>query len=140
MNMTTRPTSHLIHSGFLDILSLIPPSTQPVSHPQQEGRKPEDDLRKILSDHTTASPRPKPKNGKERQKEKDGRKSIEQGLKKRKVDKAIIGPPMDFRYVPPSPVSLEPQSSSLNPVDPDPTPSLTESKSNLNRVEQERWN
>jgi hypothetical protein len=96
MNMTTRPTSHLIHSGFLDILSLIPPSTQPVSHPQQEGRKPEDDLRKILSDHTTASPRPKPK----KEREKEGRKSIEQGLKKRKIDKAIIGPPMDFRYVP----------------------------------------
>jgi hypothetical protein len=103
MTMTTRPTSHLIHSGFLDILSLIPESTQ--SHPQsrvqvqilREGRAPvppkktEDDLRQILRDH--ASPRT-PRKGKEREREK---KSMEVGLRKRKVDKEMIGPPMDFR-------------------------------------------
>jgi hypothetical protein len=104
MTMTTRPTSHLIHSGFLDILSLIPESTQ--SQPQAQAqaqvqreerapvppKKTEDDLRQILRDH--ASPRT-PRKGKEREK-----KSMEVGLRKRKVDKEMIGPPMDFRYVP----------------------------------------
>jgi hypothetical protein len=98
--MTTRPTSHLIHSGFLDILSLIPESTQSQSQVRREERAPvppkktEDDLRQILRDH--ASPRT-PRKGKEREKEK---KSMEVGLRKRKVDKEMIGPPMDFRYVP----------------------------------------
>jgi len=94
--MTTRPTSHLIHSGFLDILSLIPEST----HPQPQSRrvekapvppkKTEDDLRQILRDHAS----PRARKGKEREK-----KNVEVGLRKRKVDKEMIGPPMDFRYV-----------------------------------------
>jgi hypothetical protein len=66
MTMTTRPTSHLIHSGFLDILSLIPESTQ--SQSQAQVRR-------------------------------EGKKSMEVGLRKRKVDKEMIGPPMDFRSV-----------------------------------------
>jgi hypothetical protein len=103
MTMTTRPTSHLIHSGFLEILSLIPESTQ--SQPQaqaqaqvqREGRAPvppkktEDDLRQILRDHANVPPRT-PRKGKERE-----RRSVEVGLRKRKVDKEMIGPPMDFR-------------------------------------------
>jgi hypothetical protein len=101
--MTTRPTSHLIHSGFLDILSLIPESTQ--SHPQsrvqvqvqREGRAPvppkktEDDLRQILRDHANVPPRTP------RKEKKQERRSVEVGLRKRKVDKEMIGPPMDFR-------------------------------------------
>jgi len=99
--MTARPTSHLIHSGFLDILSLIPESapsqSQAQAQVQREERAPvppektEDDLRQILRDH--ASPRT-PRKGKEREREK---KSMEVGLRKRKVDKEMIGPPMDFR-------------------------------------------
>jgi hypothetical protein len=106
MTMTTRPTSHLIHSGFLDILSLIPESTQ--SQPQDQAqaqvrrgerapvppKKTEDDLRQILRDHANVPPRT-PQKGKERE-----RRSVEVGLRKRKVDKEMIGPPMDFRYVP----------------------------------------
>jgi hypothetical protein len=105
MTMTTRPTSHLIHSGFLDILSLIPESTQ--SHPQsrvqvqvqREGRAPvppkktEDDLRQILRDHANVPPRTP------RKEKKQERRSVEVGLRKRKVDKEMIGPPMDFRWV-----------------------------------------
>ena len=100
MTMTTRPTSHLIHSGFLDILSLIPESTQSQAHVQaqvqiQGKKKTEDDLRQILRDHGQSRVPPRtPRKGKEREK-----KSMEVGLRKRKVDKEMIGPPMDFRYV-----------------------------------------
>jgi len=99
--MTTRPTSHLIHSGFLDILSLIPESQ---SDKPPVPKKTEDDLRAILREDAVASPKKgRDKNqgnadGKERGR-KDGRKSVDIGLRKRKIDKAIIGPPMDFRYV-----------------------------------------
>lgn len=108
--MTTRPTSHLIHSGFLDILSLIPESTSTQPHPNQDngnGRAPEppkkteDDLRQILRDHAHASPKKgRVMHHNDRERKKDNRQSLEGGLRKRKIDKAIIGPPMDFRYVP----------------------------------------
>jgi len=105
MTMTTRPTSHLIHSGFLDILFRIPESTQSNSQvqvPAQRGekapippKKTEDDLRQILHGHGQSRAPPRtPRKGKEREK-----KSMEVGLRKRKVDKEMIGPPMDFRYV-----------------------------------------
>jgi hypothetical protein len=55
-------------------------------------KKTEDDLRQILRDH--ASPRTP------RKEKKQERRSGEVGLRKRKVDKEMIGPPMDFRYVP----------------------------------------
>lgn len=107
MTMTTRPTSHLIHSGFLDILSLIPESTSIPS--RDNGRAPEppkkteDDLRQILRDHAQASPKKgKVMHHNDRERKKDNRQSMEVGLRKRKIDKAIIGPPMDFRYVPPA--------------------------------------
>jgi len=100
--MTTRPTSHLIHSGFLDILSLIPESRS--DHTEIKPpvpKKTEDDLRAILREDAVASPKKKNQgnaNGKERVR-KDVRRSVDIALRKRKIDKAIIGPPMDFRYV-----------------------------------------
>jgi len=103
--MTTRPTSHLIHSGFLDILSLIPESRS--GHTEIKPpvpKKTEDDLRAILREDAVSSPKKgRDRNqgnavGKERAR-KDGRESVDIGLRKRKIDKAIIGPPMDFRYV-----------------------------------------
>ena len=100
MAMTTRPTSHLIHSGFLDILSLIPESAHSQAHVSREGRAPippkktEDDLRQILRDHGPSRAPPRIRKGKEREK-----KRMEVGLRKRKIDKEMIGPPMDFRYV-----------------------------------------
>jgi hypothetical protein len=92
--MTTRPTSHLIHSGFLDILSLIPESTPYPRLVEAPPKKTEDDLRQILRHQANVPPRT-PRKGKERE-----RRSVEVGLRKRKVDKEMIGPPMDFRYVP----------------------------------------
>ena len=99
--MTTRPTSHLIHSGFLDILSLIPESQ---SDKPPVPKKTEDDLRATLREDAVSSPKKgRDKNqgnavGKERAR-KDVRRSVDIGLRKRKIDTAIIGPPMDFRYV-----------------------------------------
>jgi hypothetical protein len=93
----------LIHSGFLDILSLIP-SSQPEpylqSHYQRtrnlQGR-PEDDLRAILRDNATPiSGLPKDKEKRKQEK----RMSGDAGLRKRRIDKGMIGPPMDFRSVP----------------------------------------
>ena len=119
--MTTRPTSHFIHSGFLDILSLIPENqaqtSQALSPPRSRavGTKggPEDDLRRILNDDALS---PRKENGKDKDKDKskapptpsksvvngkkekeEKRRSVELGLRKRKVDKGMIGPPMDFR-------------------------------------------
>jgi len=119
--MTTRPTSHFIHSGFLDILSLIPENqahtSQAQSSPRAANRErragPEDDLRRILNDDALS---PRKENGKDKGKSKapptpsksavngrkekeEKRRSMELGLRKRKVDKGMIGPPMDFRYV-----------------------------------------
>jgi hypothetical protein len=98
MTMTTRPTSHFIHSGFLDILSLIPEgqsqsqSGVQVQSPPRAG----DDLRQILKDDAR-SPKKAPPTPSKVKKEK--RRSVQLGLRKRKVDKGMIGPPMDFRYV-----------------------------------------
>jgi hypothetical protein len=61
---------------------------------EAQSKKTEDDLRQILRDHANVPPRT-PRKGKERE-----RRSVEVGLRKRKVDKEMIGPPMDFRYVP----------------------------------------
>jgi len=64
-------------------------------------QKTEYDLRAILREDAVASPKKKNQgnaNGKERAR-KDVRRSVDIGLRKRKIDKAIIGPPMDFRYV-----------------------------------------
>lgn len=117
MTMTTRPTSHFIHSGFLDILSLIPENqaqtSQAGSPPQSRAVRtkggPEDDLRRILDDDALSPRREKDKgkskapptpsksavNGKKEKEEQ--RRNVEPGLRKRKVDKGMIGPPMDFR-------------------------------------------
>ena len=121
MTMTTRPTSHFIHSGFLDILSLIPENQLQTSQAQSPSRSravgtkggPEDDLRRILNDDALS---PRKENGKDKGKSKapptpsksavngrkekeEKRRSVELGLRKRKVDKGMIGPPMDFRCV-----------------------------------------
>ena len=73
---------------------MIPESTHPHSQVPERApvppKKTEDDLRQILRDHAS----PRARKGKEREK-----KSMEVGLRKRKVDKEMIGPPMDFRYV-----------------------------------------
>jgi hypothetical protein len=97
MTMTTRPTSHFIHSGFLDILSLIPEGQAQagVQSPPRAG----DDLRQILKDDAR-SPKKAPLPPTPSKVKKEKRSSMELGLRKRKVDKGMIGPPMDFRYVP----------------------------------------
>ena len=106
--MTSRPPSHLIHSGLLDIVSLIPPSQARPPIPkvdkiEKEKRrsKPENDLRAILKDDAVRSPRKVDKRGNkggDGEGEGEGKRSSEGiGLRKRKVDKAMIGPPTDFR-------------------------------------------
>lgn len=108
--MTSRPPSHLIHSGLLDIVSLIPPSQarpsiqKPVQVDKDKRRsKPENDLRAILKDDAIRSPTPR-KAEKKGNKGEDGKRNsvavgvgVEVGLRKRKVDKGMIGPPTDFR-------------------------------------------
>lgn len=105
--MTTRPTSHLIHNGLLDIVSLIPPSQarQPLQQSQLQGQgdkrrsKPENDLRAILNQDALKSPRRADKGDKKgKERNRDGkRESMEVGLRKRKVDKGMIGSPTNFR-------------------------------------------
>lgn len=104
--MTTRPTSHLVHSGFLDILSLIPfsqPEPYAQSHYQRTRHlqgKPADELRAILRDDAAKPGKaasPKPKDKRQPDKDKDKRMSGDAGLRKRRIDKGMIGPPMDFR-------------------------------------------
>jgi hypothetical protein len=98
MTMTTRPTSHLIHSGFLDILSLIPEGQSQSGVQVQSPPRAGDDLRQILKDDARSPKKarlpPTPSKVK-----KEKRSSVELRLRKRKVDKGMIGPPMDFRYV-----------------------------------------
>jgi hypothetical protein len=112
--MTSRPTSHLIHSGFLDILSLIPPGEQQQIPSSRNGR-PEDGLRQILRKDPgvvsgVKSPRkaiaaapsqPQPQSNKNNNGRKEKRTSVKLGLRKRRIDKESIGPPVDFRFVSP---------------------------------------
>lgn len=97
--MTTRPTSHLIHSGLLDIVSVIPLSQArpPIPRADKRSSKPENDLRAILKDDAMKSPRKVDRDKKAYGGEGGKRNSVEVGLRKRKIDKGMISAPTNFR-------------------------------------------